>query len=223
MNEDLKLHNYIELIDSVILPVIDEPVCVSVSGGADSALLLYYVMKYYNSKIYITTLADRSKNLKNTKKSISVVSKCAELTSNTNFIHMIDYADTQTLPNLFNLSNQLFEDNLIKFRIHGITANPPNTILEKFNNITTEHTTRDPSVHRSIINGKYIRPWTNINKKIIAQMYIKENLMESLFPLTSSCEWKEGSPYNKGVDPYVDHCGYCWWCQERIWGFGRLT
>lgn len=212
----------ITLIDGVDLPITNEPVCVSVSGGADSALLLYYVMKYYKSKIYVTTLADRSKYLRNTKKSIGVVSKCAELTGNTNFIHMIEYTDKYTLPGLFNLSNQLFEDNLIKFRIHGITANPPNTILETFNNITAEHSTRDPSVHRSIINGKYIRPWTNIDKQMIAQMYIKEDLMKSLFPLTNSCEWKEGMPYNNGVDPYVDHCGHCWWCEERKWGFGRL-
>ena len=37
------------------------PIGVSVSGGADSAILLYFLMKYHKHKIYITTLADRSK------------------------------------------------------------------------------------------------------------------------------------------------------------------
>jgi 7-cyano-7-deazaguanine synthase in queuosine biosynthesis len=39
------------------------------------------------------------------------------------------------------------------------------------------------------------------------------NLETELFPITRSCE---------NDDHIESHCGKCWWCQERIWAFGRL-
>jgi 7-cyano-7-deazaguanine synthase in queuosine biosynthesis len=35
-----------------------------------------------------------------------------------------------------------------------------------------------------------------------------------IFPITRSCEsW---------TNDFSKHCGECWWCKEREWGFGRL-
>ena len=36
-----------------------------------------------------------------------------------------------------------------------------------------------------------------------------------LFPVTRSCELK-------GKLEYYGHCGKCWWCEERQWGFDQL-
>jgi len=44
-------------------------------------------------------------------------------------------------------------------------------------------------------------------------------LLETLFPVTRSCEWNE---HVVGEDPGMEHCGNCWWCHERKWAFGRL-
>ena len=40
------------------IPVIDKPIGVLVSGGADSALLLYLLLQSYNSTIQIFTIAN---------------------------------------------------------------------------------------------------------------------------------------------------------------------
>lgn len=214
---------FIELDNNIQIPIIDEPIGINVSGGADSALLLYYLMKYYKSKIYIVTLADRSKFLRNSKKSIDVVSKCSELTGNTNFEHTIQYADKQLPEVLFNGLELLLKNKVIKLKFNGITANPPDNVLATFKTPTKEHELRNPMVYRDPISKFRIVPWTNIDKKVIAELYIKEGLIDTLFPLTNSCEWDGSTSFNKGTNPYVDHCGQCWWCEERYWGFNRLS
>ena len=45
-------------------------------------------------------------------------------------------------------------------------------------------------------------------------MYTELGIMDSLFTVTRSCE---------SVTLTEGHCGECWWCQERMWGFNRLT
>jgi 7-cyano-7-deazaguanine synthase in queuosine biosynthesis len=51
-------------------------------------------------------------------------------------------------------------------------------------------------------------------------MYVKFDLMDTVFPLTRSCEWT--SKITEVADPGTNHCGVCWWCEERKWGFGKL-
>lgn len=58
-----------------------------------------------------------------------------------------------------------------------------------------------------------IRPFVNLDKKEIANLYKEYNLLESLFPLTNSCA---------GYSPANTHCEKCWWCKEREWAFGKF-
>ena len=55
-----------------------------------------------------------------------------------------------------------------------------------------------------------IRPFFNLDKRQIAELYKQHNLLDTLFPLTVSCITE------------ITHCGECWFCKERIWGFGKL-
>lgn len=57
-------------------------------------------------------------------------------------------------------------------------------------------------------------PVINIDKKGIADLYKKYNLLDTLFPLTRSC--------TKKTKDFSKHCGKCWWCKERKWAFGKL-
>ena len=53
----------------------------------------------------------------------------------------------------------------------------------------------------------------NFDKKELAQIYKEYDLLDTLFPVTRSCE---------GWQNITGHCGKCWWCEERMWGFGKL-
>lgn len=199
-----------------MIPIKQGPVGVLVSGGADSAMLLYLLMKYHADKIYIFTLASSLKNNVNSKHAIDVVSKCSELTSNQNFIHLVSYCHTQTTDKLFKNADEYLENGTINWLYTGITKNPPDKVLHEFQDYTTEDHARDPKVIRQTIyeDSKIITPFTNIDKKDLADLYKQHNLLETVFPLTRSCE---------SLLDLEGQCGICWWCEERKWGFGRLV
>jgi len=60
-------------------------------------------------------------------------------------------------------------------------------------------------------------PWKNFTKKDLANLYEVHDLLDTLFPLTRSCEGEAEETMN-----FTKHCGRCWWCQERMWAFGKL-
>jgi 7-cyano-7-deazaguanine synthase in queuosine biosynthesis len=63
-------------------------------------------------------------------------------------------------------------------------------------------------------------PWANTDKKGIAKMYREENLIDTLLPVTRSCEYDPNCEFFDDIeDPGLGHCGECWWCKEREWGF----
>ena len=64
----------------------------------------------------------------------------------------------------------------------------------------------------------FYEPFKNIDKKFIAHIYKEYGLIDTLYPLTRSCESTD--PDN--CDDYKGHCGNCWWCLERKWAFGIL-
>jgi 7-cyano-7-deazaguanine synthase in queuosine biosynthesis len=63
-------------------------------------------------------------------------------------------------------------------------------------------------------------------------MYIDNDLLDTLLPLTYSCEAVYGNTqFDKVkldtlISPGIheeEHCGRCWFCLERAYAFGRLV
>ena len=200
------------------IPVYDKPVGVMVSGGADSALLLYILLQKYQSTIQIFTIANHKKFNYNAKAAIDVISKCIELTKNNNVEHHIFHrfiqqdSDFEDIPKLYQ------ERNLVNKVFHGITANPPTEIVNTFpdEQSVNDIRLRNPDIIKDECpkDSHFILPWVNINKKDIYYHYKNLGLLESLYPITRSCE--------SIIDLGPGHCGKCWWCYERQWAFGKL-
>lgn len=190
-----------------------------VSGGLDSALLLYFTLKYSTEHIHVFSLATQEKQLRNTRAAINVINKCIELTGNYNLTHHIKYAAHQTHETLFSLPFDMLKSNTISTIYTGLTKNPPRIITDSFSLPTLENAERDPDIIRPIKHEFWYTPWTNLDKVDLYNIYEQYDLMNTLFPITRSCEWVEMIGCD---DPGDGHCGYCWWCQERKWGFGKL-
>ena len=203
------------------IPVFDFPVGVLVSGGADSALLLYTLLKKYKTRIHVFTITNKVKSLNNVKAALDVINKCIELTGNENLEHHIYYRNSQQDVDFHTIANLNIHRGLIKKIFIGITANPPAEIENTFGISSGQEDKRDPTVLKPEIpdHSNFILPWINVNKKVIASYYKSENLLDSLFPLTRSCEWIPGTT----EDPGYNHCGHCWWCKERNWAFDRYV
>ncbi len=207
------------------LDIYDGPVGIMVSGGADSAILLYHLMKHSKDKIHIFSLGNNDKRRLNLSIATQVVEKCIQLTGNINIEHHINYCETQTLNSLLVMPKQFIEEKRIKIVYNGVTANPPKKVLDTFK-LKSLEIDRDPNVERDVFtsDGLWYSPWTNIDKKIIASMFKEENLIETLFSITRSCAYDPTHHYfiENVKDPGYGHCGGCWWCEEREWAFGRL-
>lgn len=207
----------IYLNEKVNIEIIDRPFGIIASGGADSSLLLYFVMKYTSTPIHIFTCSSTLKGRANSTVISKVVEKCIQLTGNMNIFQHNYYVEEQTKDNLWEYPSLFIKEGKIDVLYSGSTANPPDEIAYSFAEANTENDERDPKKLRSLwnYNNKLYSPFTNINKKDIAEIYKKHDLLESLFTYTRSCEKTE-------VLNYFDHCGVCWWCEERKWAFGRL-
>lgn len=204
-------------ISDVIIDIHDGPIGISFSGGADSSLLLYILMKHAPGPIHVFTCSLDSKNRSTLINAPRVLSKIIDLTGNYNVYHHFHFVkDGKTIKELFEQQTQFIKNKTINWLYTGITSNPPFNVQKIFTEISQENHERHPLIQRPVYHQSYPihTPFTNVNKQIIAKMYTELGIMDSLFTVTRSCE---------SVTLTEGHCGECWWCQERMWGFNRLT
>jgi 7-cyano-7-deazaguanine synthase in queuosine biosynthesis len=127
------------------------------------------------------------------------------------------FADVQTNRELGKLPAEFLCNKKISKLYIGDTCYPPDEINRQFaengHDVFQNMVDRNPNITRNTGLGPFYYPFTNHNKKKIAEIYTQENILD-LFSLTRSCESEE----NIGTQ----HCGKCWWCQERMWAFGKL-
>jgi 7-cyano-7-deazaguanine synthase in queuosine biosynthesis len=207
--------NIIGLSDNTTLRIPEGPVGISCSGGTDSSLLLYLLMSNCKDTVHIFTLSNNLKGRSNAVIVPKVIERCIQLTGNINVIHYSWYAEDQSEESLFDFQRQALREQKIKTIFSAVTANPPVDI--KFQAGVGEHYLRNPNIVKDEISfdGYFLTPFINKNKQTIAKIYQDLDLMETLFPVTRSCE-------ELGKIEYYEHCGKCWWCEERLWGFGRV-
>ena len=210
------------LCGGVRLDLRNGPVGIMLSGGVDSAILLYYLMKYTTDTIHIYTTGSNLKFRRNSIIAPRVVEKCIELTGNNNVVHHIHYDESATDTSMIDAPQEDIDKQKINIVYDGTTMNPPDDIASKFTPAIDFDYTRKDSADNVMTyrDDKFYMPWANTDKKGIARMYRDENLIESLLPITRSCEYDPTCEYFDNVkDPGLEHCGECWWCKEREWGF----
>lgn len=218
------MSNYSISTAGVNLDIYSGPIGISCSGGADSAILLYHLMREKEDKIYIFTTGNNRRNRYNIQAAVRVVEKCVQLTGNSNIEHHISYCEEQTKQSLFPKLEFYLTHDLVDIIYTGITENPPVEVADTFSLSITE-TTRNPGIEKPYLHydDRFYTPLVNVNKYVIAEMYKEADVINELFPLTRSCEYDPINDYFVDIeDPGLGHCGKCWWCEEREWAFGRL-
>lgn len=207
---------------------------IKLSGGLDSAFMLYIVCKYINDEQINTSIVpitiEKSKVKFHYKFSELVINFCKKEFPNVIFkdhkkINQYLNIDHNTTQHIF--VDQLRKQKVIDSHFSGVTANPPEDIIFK----SPDNYIFDPPPERiykgklktqilQIKNNYYLhQPFVNIDKKGIYELYKKFNLLDSLFLLTRSCE----NQFKEKTNNYTTHCkNYCWDCFERKWGFGII-
>jgi 7-cyano-7-deazaguanine synthase in queuosine biosynthesis len=204
-------------VGDISIDIKGENIGLCLSGGADSSLLAYILMQNTKSPIHFFTFANKVKNRATIYSSVNVIDKCIDLTKNSNVFHHIIYVEEHNRDYFYSY----LEDQLKKTVdiVYTATTNVPSSYaLANFSSQLSGDIlrSRNPSVIKNCYThkGKIYHPFMNINKKDIKKMYEELNILESVFPLSRSCE---------SFELLVGHCGTCWWCEERFWAFSRLT
>lgn len=199
---------------------------VSISGGVDSALLMYLLVKYVyenNLNVSITpwTIVDlyRPGNDEAVKKIISCIQSRYPYHIEENIIDYF-YKEKTKKEHSKEFWDRIFKTNRYDLYMNGLTTTPPIDVMKKLNmydhflHMTTQlGDTRTLPDQNNLIYQKNTRmdvynPFINIDKSQLAKIYYEEDLMDDLFPLTQSC-----------IAPKRP-CYTCWWCTEKNWAFG---
>lgn len=101
-------------------------------------------------------------------------------------------------------------------RIDGMTQNPPVKIMKKNKKFYNRAERRRDPIHHHIpqLRNNLYSPYANVDKKFVAEIYKNHNLMDSLYLLCRSCTGREDVTEN-----YTKECHNCFWCFEKKWAF----
>jgi predicted PP-loop superfamily ATPase len=220
-------------IDNLNIDLYDGNIGVAVSGGADSALLLYILMKNITAPITIVSCGNGLTNNQEPMNALKITNELIKLTGKNNINFTTHWAENKQLNSAF--QKELLVDTLkLDVMYFGFTRPPPKDEIVDFDiqNVAAAGGT-DKGLTRqtyfpvgsdlvSIFGTKaqgitlpisVFAPFININKKEIAKLYKILNI-EYLYSMTRSCE---------SLTVIDAHCGKCWWCKERVWAFGKLV
>ena len=226
---------------SINIPVITENVIVRLSGGADSALMLWMICNEWEKKnkkliVWPVTVIHGVRNWQSyyaQQVYDYIQDNCyGEFKEfNTSFCtnpkqEYVNYQE-QLMDNVIKQTNQTTQ------AFNGVTANPDEEIGLKYWgsskvfgskvwnlrehkrdwNTRLEENLIDEGPSRKLI---HCEPFRHSHKGHVAELYKKYKLINTLLPLTRSCE---GWDYmTKG---FTEVCGECWWCMEREWAFNE--
>lgn len=201
-------------------------VMLRISGGADSALLLYMLAIFKrdynpNIRIFLSTSINPTKPYQYIFAD-AVIKKVKELTGVEFEEHMWKECDGSSAERYRESQgefiNEIVPYNKIEILFNGETMNPTADFLPLMTG-TRDETRDGPSTKNGAVTfARNAYPFRNFNKKAIAELYEHFGLTETLFPITRSCEKLTTNPAD-----FAAHCDACWFCEERKWGFGRLV
>lgn len=209
---------------------------ISISGGADSALLAFLICSNSNAEIHFTNQV-RMWKTRPWQEHVAgqVIEWFKNRFNNSFYVHKnlipseLEWADKG--PTIIDEYGKLKSGNQIILRSHneyiahkykldalygGVNQNPDESIegaLEDRNkgNINPFF------VHNGI---SICHPFVYTKKNWIINQYYLNNILD-LLELTRSCEGEfENINYTTYIaGQYVPICGECFWCREREWGF----
>lgn len=200
------------------------------SGGADSSLLCYLLAKHIKEnslpyKIQTVTIPKRKTDTHHLKV--------------LNFIiESLDCKDIFCEPDIHYVDSKNYLESFLPVNINNIASGKYNYIYSGINQtpdkenydvhwqgiaevekIRSKHVDKLLFINLiiehegSLYEFGDIRPFFNLDKKQIAKLYKEEGLVDTLFPLTNSCN---------DLETVDSHCGECWFCKERLWAFGKI-
>jgi hypothetical protein len=179
----------------------DKKINLLFSGGMDSTILLYLITKYLcknnvNTKIICHAFGN-SAYKKNLKPIINYIQNKFNIK-----ILLIIYRQNYWIRDIVKQILDIYG---------GVVYSGCNKVVED-NFTPTKYIQYDtPPVRGPAYNGFHIRPFIDMNKIELMDIYIKEDILD-LLKMTHSCGIPSDTP-----------CGECYFCMERLWAATSLN
>jgi 7-cyano-7-deazaguanine synthase in queuosine biosynthesis len=199
-------------IGNLPIDIHDGAIGISMSGGADSSILFYILMKYAPGPINVFSCGNGRTNNQEVEGAVRVINYVMKKIERYDVTFHAHWEKHKLVHNTFN------EDMIRKVNVSimyaGFTTPPPDGAIEGFDVEACYGGKYEPGVTypNYVRDGKIYMPFANIDKRGIAGLY-KELDVKDLYSVTRSCE---------SLTLLGGHCGKCWWCKERVWAFGKL-
>lgn len=229
------------VIDGVYIPLKRNwnRIGISLSGGADSALLAYFVLSNTNADIYFTTQVRMWK----TRPWQRWVARDVVHWFREKFHNRIEHIEGFIPPEMEEPHTTYITDeygqskpgNRIILRAHNeyiahlhkldawyaaVTLNPD----EKFEGAPEDREYARLPAETKHMGVTVCHPFSSVRKDWIIRQYVNQEIGE-LLEITRSCEGEfEGIDYTT-YKPYqpVPYCNECFWCKEREWGIANAS
>lgn len=183
------------------IPSDAKKITVLVSGGIDSAVLLYLLAREIvenNLEIELDVVSFSS--VVNNKKIKQVIQYIEQ-----KFFIKIPYNLSAKSGWIREVVSNVFEVCQSDYVYTGCNL----VVTDKFT--PTRYITNDtPPVRGEPFNERHLRPFINYDKIKILELYIEHNLLD-LLKITHSCGFSS-----------IEECGECYFCTEKIWATKTL-
>lgn len=211
------------------------PLGIWMSGGADSSLLAFLLaktIKDYNMEVKILPMSfkrdNKPWNLAVATNVVQQIENILEIKSGDIFLsHNYCYFGNHEAADFGELTlkhvNNLKRNKLVTIIYNGLTKNPdplpPELTDEREIIRDNPNEGFDDSMSINDIEHRLVStPFLFQTKEIVAELYKKHNLIETLLPYTRSCEG-----LIKSTEFFRKPCYTCWWCRERKWAFSKYS
>ena len=216
-------------------------ISVSLSGGADSAILFYHACDVLPDKTFIPWSGYDTRRPDSIFYAMEVYQFVKNSYPNVNILPHHTFKYTTIAGSKFQTTKEwdwtkdpksvahheaeyeLWEKHKFDLTLNGMTSNPPEDAIKKFKmDIDTGHGIIEPRRHRDrpkwLLDGfrPLYSPFVQEDKSYVKMMYEKYGVLDTLYPLTASCI---GFPHE--TDNGQKPCMNCVWCKERLWAFGE--
>ena len=218
----------------IYLPEGFKKVLLNLSGGTDSAMLLWQLLKYFREEniileeLRVLSGVDLHRPTSEWNAS-EIFLAIKEKFPEQNITHEIFRYWKEGEKRKYHIAHEekLRRDEKFFAMFHGRTANPPEQEQKKIPGMwedISRPSEREINVvgepDKQFMKGKDLYynsvPWNKVDKKFISELYHREPFMkDEVFPLTASCI----SDDPKITDYWAKPCKVCWWCREKKWAF----
>ena len=211
---------------------------ISLSGGADSALLAYLILEKTDADIYFTTQIRMWKTRPWQRYVAQDVVEWFKNRFPNRIFHIEGFIPPEMEePHTTNITDEYGKEkpgNRIILRAHNewvahvykldawyaaVTKNPQDILggpIERYEGVLP--------LHMKHIGVDIVHPFVYTTKDWIIKQYYNNNI-EDLLDLTRSCEGEFAELDYTTYTPkqFVPTCGECFWCKEREWAIEQAT